>query len=85
MGGGRWGRQQNGPGGLMTNSQLTDAPVTATRPTTDQPAEGKRVLEHPRGRGFSVVSRLAREVEESTEPPRHRRDDAGHESADPTA
>ena len=64
----------------MSNSQLMDAP-TATRPTTDTPARGVHLLEHPRGRGFSVVSRLAREIESPTAPPRHRRDDAGPELA----
>ena len=68
----------------MTNTQLMDAPATATRPTTDTPARGMHLLEHPRGRGFSVVSRLAREVQAPTEAPRHRRDDAGPERR-PTA
>ncbi len=68
----------------MTNSQLMDAPITSTRHTSDTPARGTHVLEHPRGRGFSVVSRLAREVEEPTAPPRHRREDAEPETADRT-
>ncbi len=66
-------------------TQLMDAPATATRSTTDTPARGAHLLEHPRGRGFSVVSRLAREVQPSTEAPRHRRDDAGPELVDRTA
>ena len=68
----------------MSNTQFADAP-TATRPTTDAPARGLHLLEHPRGRGFSVVSRLAREVQPSTQAPRHRRDDAGPEPVDRTA
>ena len=69
----------NGPGGLMTNSQLMDAP--ATRTVTDTPARGMHLLEHPRGRGFSVLGRLAREGETPPAAPRHRRDDAGPELA----
>jgi hypothetical protein len=80
-GGGRPGRLHKGPGGLMTNSQLMDAPTTA-RPTSGTPARGTHLLEHPRGRGFSVVSRLAREIEEPTEAPRHRREDVDPEPAD---
>jgi hypothetical protein len=59
----------------MTNTQLMDAPAAATRPTTDTAVRGTHLLAHPRGRGFSVVSRLAREVPAPAEPPRHRRDD----------
>ena len=58
----------------MSITQFADAPTTATRTTTDTPARGLHLLEHPRGRGFSVVSRLAREVQAPTEAPRHRRD-----------
>ena len=65
----------SGPGGLMAHSQLMDAPTATTRPTTDAPVRRTHPLEHPRGRGFSVVSRLAREVETPTEPPRHRREE----------
>ena len=63
----------------MTNSQLMDAPATATRPITATAARGMHLLEHPRGRGFSVLGRLAREGEAPTAAPRHRRDDAGPE------
>jgi hypothetical protein len=69
----------------MMNTQLMDAPATATRAITEAPVRGAHLLEHPRGRGFSVVSRLAREVQPSTEAPRHRRDDAGPELVDRTA
>jgi hypothetical protein len=69
----------------MMNTQLMDAPATAASHTSDTPARGAHLLEHPRGRGFSVVSRLAREVQPSTEAPRHRRDDAGPERVDRTA
>ena len=65
----------------MTSSQLMDAPTTVARPTTDSPARGTHLIEHPRGRGFSVVSRLAREVEAPTEPPRHRREESSAELA----
>ena len=65
----------------MSNSQLMDAP-TATRPTDDTRVRGMHLLEHPRGRGFSVVSRLAREIETPTAAPRHRRDDAGPDLAE---
>ena len=58
----------------MTSSQLMDAPTTVARPTIDTPARGTHPIEHPRGRGFSVVSRLAREVQAPTEIPRHRRE-----------
>jgi hypothetical protein len=57
----------------MSDTQFADAPITTTR-TTDAPARGLHLLEHPRGRGFSVVSRLAREVQAPTEAPRHRRE-----------
>ena len=67
------------------NTQLMDAPATAAPHTSDTPARGAHLLEHPRGRGFSVVSRLAREVKPSAEAPRHRRDDAGPELVDRTA
>ncbi len=60
----------------MSHTQFADAPTTTTRSTTDAPARGLHLLEHPRGRGFSVVSRLAREVQAPTEPPRHRREDS---------
>jgi len=63
----------------MTHSQLADAPTTVTRPTIDAPARGLHLLEHPRGRGFSVVSRLAREVQAPTEAPRHRREEQAPE------
>jgi hypothetical protein len=66
----------------MMNTQLLDAPATAALHTNDTSARGAHLLEHPRGRGFSVVSRLAREVQPSTEAPRHRRDDAGPELGD---
>jgi hypothetical protein len=69
----------------MMITQLMDAPATATLPTSDTPARGEHLLEHPRGRGFSVVSRLAREVQPTTAPPRHRRDDAGPELVERTA
>ena len=59
----------------MAHSQLMDAPTATTRPTTDAPVHRAQLLEHPRGRGFSVVSRLAREVEAPAEPPRHRREE----------
>jgi len=65
----------------MTNSQLMNAPASATRTTTDKPTPGMHLLEHPRGRGFSVLGRLAREVETPTAPPRHRREDSGPELA----
>jgi len=64
---------------MTTNSQLMDAPTVTTRPTTDRPVRGTHLIPHPRGRGFSVVSRLAREVEAPTEPPRHRREEAAQE------
>ena len=67
------------------NTQLMDAPGTATRHIDDTSARGTHLLEHPRGRGFSVVSRLAREIQPSTEAPRHRREDAGPELVDRTA
>ncbi len=66
------------------NTQLMDAPATATG-HSDTSGRGAHLLEHPRGRGFSVVSRLAREVQPSTQAPRHRRDDAGPELVDRTA
>jgi hypothetical protein len=62
----------------MSDTQFADAP-TATRPTANAPARGLHLLEHPRGRGFSVVSRLAREVQAPTEPPRHRREERAPE------
>ena len=65
----------------MTSSQLMDAPTTVARPTTDTPVRGTHPIEHPRGRGFSVVSRLAREVEAPSEPPRHRREESPAELA----
>ena len=57
----------------MSNSQLMELPTTAIR-SVEAPARGMHLLEHPRGRGFSVVSRLAREVQ-PTAAPRHRRED----------
>jgi hypothetical protein len=65
----------------MTSSQLMDAPTTVARPTIDTPARWTHPIEHPRGRGFSVVSRLAREVEAPTEAPRHRREETPAELA----
>jgi hypothetical protein len=60
-----------------------DAPTTETRPITDTP-DRATTPEHPRGRGFSVVSRLAREVVPARPAPRHRRDDAGPEVVEHT-
>ena len=63
----------------MSHTQFADAPTTATRSAIDTPARGLHLLEHPRGRGFSVVSRLAREVQAPTEAPRHRREEQAPE------
>jgi hypothetical protein len=45
---------------------MSYAPDVATRPTTD--AQGARTQGHPRGRGFSILSRLAREQGVPAEP-----------------
>jgi hypothetical protein len=63
----------------MTLTQLADAPTTRTRPIADTQARGTHLLDHPRGRGFSVVSRLAREVQAPAAPPRHRLEDPAPE------
>jgi len=45
---------------------MSYAPDVAARPTTD--ADGARTQGHPRGRGFSILSRLAREQRVPAEP-----------------
>jgi hypothetical protein len=60
-------------GDFMSAIQFADAPTLVAR-STDAPSRGTHLREHPRGRGFSVVSRLAREVEAPEYVGRHRRE-----------